>query len=106
MRLLVVSGSEPYISFVLSPKRRIHAQPPGPGLPMQAPSVINWTCFMNAPSIIRSVTGTAGQKWQAGDLSHAWLAYSEGMRRGVLVAVLLVASAAAAWAFVESLEEA
>ncbi len=44
---------------------------------------------------------------QAEGLLHKdGLEYSGGMQRGVLVGVLLVASAAAAWAFVESLEEA
>src|ERR1700730_2639899 len=39
MRLLVVTGSLPASSFSTSPKRRIAPQPPGPGLPLQAPSV-------------------------------------------------------------------
>ncbi len=41
MRLFVVCGSEPNISRRYSPKRKIKAQPPRPGLPLQAPSVIN-----------------------------------------------------------------
>src|SRR5437016_5637497 len=39
MRLLVVMRSPPKISFSCSPERRIAAQPPGPGLPLHAPSV-------------------------------------------------------------------
>src|SRR3954469_7646978 len=39
MRLLVVSASPPEISRSFSPMRRSAAQPPGPGLPRQAPSV-------------------------------------------------------------------
>jgi len=39
MRLFVVAGSPPEISFSRSPERRIAAQPPGPGFPEQAPSV-------------------------------------------------------------------
>src|SRR3954468_22478438 len=39
MRLLVVSGSPPDSSFSCAPERMIAPQPPGPGLPLQAPSV-------------------------------------------------------------------
>src|SRR5487761_1129540 len=39
MRLLVVRGSAPLSSFSTPRWRRIAAQPPGPGLPLQAPSV-------------------------------------------------------------------
>src|SRR3954447_17848465 len=39
MRLLVVSGSPPASSLSLSPMRSSTPQPPGPGLPRQAPSV-------------------------------------------------------------------
>src|SRR3954454_7977283 len=41
MRLLVVSGSPPESSRSRPSQRRMAAQPPGPGLPEQAPSV--WT---------------------------------------------------------------
>ena len=37
--LLVVAGSPPQISFSCAPERRIAPHPPGPGLPLQAPSV-------------------------------------------------------------------
>src|SRR3954463_16071020 len=37
--LLVVSGSPPEISFSRAPARITAPQPPGPGLPLQAPSV-------------------------------------------------------------------
>jgi hypothetical protein len=43
MRLLVVSGSPPENSFSCGPERTIAPQPPGPGLPLQAPSVKIWT---------------------------------------------------------------
>src|SRR4051795_7507635 len=39
MRLLVVSGSPPDSSFSRAPARITAPQPPGPGLPLQAPSV-------------------------------------------------------------------
>src|SRR3954453_23095142 len=39
MRLLVVAGSAPESSRSCAPKRRIAAQPPGPGLGLQPPSV-------------------------------------------------------------------
>src|SRR5215469_17094645 len=52
MRLLVVAGSPPESSRSrLEPfepaKRRIAAQPPGPGLPLQAPSVKISTCGLS-----------------------------------------------------------
>ena len=39
MRLLVVSAAPPDSSFSVSLYRRMAPQPPGPGLPLQAPSV-------------------------------------------------------------------
>src|SRR5262245_36123688 len=39
MRLLVVEASPPKSSFSCAPKHRMAPQPPGPGLPEQAPSV-------------------------------------------------------------------
>src|ERR1700754_2807226 len=39
IRLFVVFASPPNSSFSWSPKRRMAPQPPGPGLPLQAPSV-------------------------------------------------------------------
>jgi hypothetical protein len=45
MRLLVVSASPPDISLTVVPWRRMAPQPPGPGLPEQAPSVKISTCF-------------------------------------------------------------
>ncbi len=39
MRLLVVWGSPPESSFSRLPERITTPQPPGPGLPLQAPSV-------------------------------------------------------------------
>src|SRR5258708_16420892 len=55
MRLLVVCGSEPYSSFACSPNRRRHAQPPRPGFPLQAPSVMRVTFFK------RSSRGSCGE---------------------------------------------
>src|SRR3954467_13171790 len=48
MRLLVVSGSPPESSRSRPSQRRIAAQPPGPGLPEQAPSV--WTSTTTSSS--------------------------------------------------------
>jgi hypothetical protein len=39
MRLFVVAGSPPEISFVCSPCRSMAAHPPGPGFPWHPPSV-------------------------------------------------------------------
>src|ERR1700686_3898591 len=39
MRLLVVAAAPPESSFSTWPKRRIVPQPPGPGVPLHAPSV-------------------------------------------------------------------
>jgi len=39
MRWFVVWGSEPDTMRSLAPSMMIAAQPPGPGLPLQAPSV-------------------------------------------------------------------
>src|SRR5215470_9325941 len=44
MRLLVVCASPPLSSFLCVPNSRIAPQPPGPGLPEQAPSVWMTTC--------------------------------------------------------------
>src|SRR3954447_17938972 len=44
IRLLVVRGSPPDSSFSCGPERTIAPQPPGPGLPLQAPSVKISTC--------------------------------------------------------------
>src|SRR6266436_9466460 len=49
MRLFVVCASDPNSSRLRSPYRRIHAHPPGPGLPRHAPSVISLT-FFSGPS--------------------------------------------------------
>jgi hypothetical protein len=39
MRWLVVTASPPEMTRSLSPSMMMAAQPPGPGLPVQAPSV-------------------------------------------------------------------
>src|SRR3954454_11491141 len=48
MRLLVVSASPPESSRSRPSQRRMAPQPPGPGLPEQAPSV--WTSTTTTPS--------------------------------------------------------
>ena len=48
MRLLVVAGSPPESSLTRSPARSTTPQPPGPGLPRQAPSVNASTDFTSA----------------------------------------------------------
>src|SRR5882724_1692007 len=48
MRLLVVCGSQPLISRRCGPVIRTAPQPPGPGLPAQAPSVKIVTRFIAA----------------------------------------------------------
>src|SRR3954468_8591122 len=61
MRLLVVRGSPPDSSFSRAPARTIAPQPPGPGLPLQAPSVKISTC----------VTGASGSGFEpARELEH------------------------------------
>ena len=52
MRLLVVSGSAPEESLLLPVAGclRMKAQPPGPGLPLQAPSVNNCTNLAGPPA--------------------------------------------------------
>src|SRR5258707_773856 len=62
MRLLVVSGSPPLSSLTRSPKVRIAPQPPGPGLPEQAPSVWMTTCG----SLIRRSRSRARSWWPCG----------------------------------------
>jgi hypothetical protein len=60
MRLLVVCGSPPDSSTVSSGDTTIAAQPPGPGLPLHAPSVHT----MTSPS--RASTGVSrliGRRW-------------------------------------------
>src|SRR6266511_2361001 len=46
MRLLVAFGWYPKISLCFLPKRRMQAQPPGPGLAMHDPSVIKVISFI------------------------------------------------------------
>src|SRR6266702_3520627 len=53
MRLFVVMTSKPDSSFSVSPKRRMAPQPPGPGLPLHAPSVKMSTIGRPAPPISR-----------------------------------------------------
>ena len=49
MRLLVVWASPPESSFLNFPYWRMAPQPPGPGLPEQAPSVYMVTVFIVLP---------------------------------------------------------
>src|SRR5699024_7244729 len=53
MRLLVVLFSPPLSSFLWGPYMRMHPQPPGPGLPEQAPSVYKVTVFIKIFSIYK-----------------------------------------------------
>src|SRR3546814_2690623 len=58
MRLLVVAGLAPLISSSLLPNRSRAAQPPGPGLPRQAPSVKISTRSPGSP-LISAMTASA-----------------------------------------------
>src|SRR5665213_4241536 len=58
MRLLVVAGSPPLNSFSTAPWRRIAPQPPGPGLPRQAPSV-KMSTSGSAPGALSGVDAIA-----------------------------------------------
>src|SRR3954468_19437159 len=60
IRLLVVSGSPPDSSLSLAPERITAPQPPGPGLPLQAPSV----------KISTVGNGSGGGFEAAGELEH------------------------------------
>ena len=59
MRLLVVLASPPESSFSYTfcavRNRRIAPQPPGPGLPLQAPSVINFNMLHALYSVFWSI---------------------------------------------------
>jgi hypothetical protein len=71
MRLLVVSGSPPKISFSTPRQARIAPQPPGPGLPEQAPSVWISTRAGAPPSrreAIGAGTGRAAMEAQLGEV--------------------------------------
>src|SRR3954447_12595376 len=59
IRLLVVKDSPPDNSFSRTPERITAPQPPGPGLPLQAPSVKISTC-----------KGSGGGFEAAGELEH------------------------------------
>ena len=65
IRLLVVAGSAPPNSSTLPSSKRINApHPPGPGLPLQAPSVAAATTRPrpSGPSAIDSTTGCSVQQ--------------------------------------------
>src|ERR1700750_2315808 len=51
MRLLVVGLAPPNSSFSCAPARKIAPQPPGPGLPLHAPSVKISTSLISIESI-------------------------------------------------------
>src|SRR6202043_505569 len=55
MRLLVVWASPPLSSLTWSPDSRIAPQPPGPGLPEQAPSVWMTTLGISAMSVLQPI---------------------------------------------------
>ena len=62
MRLLVVIGSPPESSFSIPLYRKTAPQPPGPGLPEQAPSVNSCTSFFSvmvySPFLWHNLYGT------------------------------------------------
>ena len=61
MRLLVVAASPPESSLRCSPKVMTAPQPPGPGLPEQAPSVQIVTFPLNAPIRDPARSSSAGE---------------------------------------------
>src|SRR6185503_13476265 len=73
MRLFVVCASPPNISFSRPPARISTPQPPGPGLPLQAPSAYMSTPF-STPASVMPLAGRAialrhrGQRAPAGAL--------------------------------------
>src|SRR5262249_42437271 len=82
MRLFVVAGSLPDISFSLVPYRRITPQPPGPGLPLHAPSVkISTTGRPLAPGFLVPGPLVSCSSPTAGHASGGELAVPGWMRR-------------------------
>ena len=65
MRLLVVSRSppEPSFSWPVATWRRMKAQPPGPGLPLQAPSVnrCTWRSCAGPSCVMAILSGDIGR---------------------------------------------
>src|SRR5438876_5058004 len=87
MRLLVVAGSPPESSRSRPTIRRMAAQPPGPGLPLQAPSVKSSTsgpCVMMGRSqpVVRERCGAAMEA-QLGQILLRVLALDQGIGRRV-----------------------
>src|SRR5438128_8103974 len=78
MRLLVVLGSLPYISLTNPSKRRIHAQPPGPGLPTHAPSVVMTTLC----AIVWASRAFVGMLVAVGSQGAARSTFNSGRRPG------------------------
>src|SRR5512141_2722933 len=86
MRLLVVSCSPPLSSLRCEPDSRITPQPPGPGLPEQAPSV--WiTTFgrsaMSRPKAVIAVGLHALVEPQLAQIFVRVLCLHQGIRIGV-----------------------
>src|SRR5712691_9323628 len=77
IRLLVVSFSPPAISLSTPPKRRMAPQPPGPGLPLQAPSVKISTSGIDA---IAGRAGDAAVKAQLFQIFDRVLGADQGTR--------------------------
>src|SRR5260370_20497200 len=86
MRLVVVEGSPPDSSRSRLPMRRIAAQPPGPGLPLQAPSVNSSTSGLvltaRSQPVVRE-RGRAAVKAQFRHVLLRILALDQGVRRRV-----------------------
>src|SRR4029077_11361154 len=61
MRLLVVAGSPPKSSFSWPAQERMAPQPPGPGLPEQAPSVQIETSPLIAATQVREGRRVSGE---------------------------------------------
>src|SRR5437763_4579644 len=68
MRLWVVAGSAPASSFSTPRDRRIAPHPPGPGLPLHAPSVKISTSDLSAKVVVgRGLSGIDAISGRAGD---------------------------------------
>src|SRR5882757_11480495 len=81
MRLLVVAGSPPDSSRSRLPRRRIAPQPPGPGFPLQAPSVkISTSGWLTAPPLQTIVRDRfrAAMEAQLGQVFLGVLALDQG----------------------------
>ena len=82
MRLLVVAGSAPDNSRSTPRKRRIAAQPPGPGLGLQPPSVqISTTSDAGGPGVTVTCSEAIGVLVARGRWKRSRRRYSSGSLR-------------------------